>query len=402
MLPLTLSAFTAVSAMGRGVEATLASLAARRSGLRPCDLEGIDLETWIGRVEGVEDVRLPPGLERFDCRNNRLAQMALETDGFAAAARAATRRYGPERVAVVLGTSTSGIASCEDAYRRRDPAGGALPPDFDYEHTHDLFSLARFVRAALGLEGPASVISTACSSAAKAFGDAAELMAAGTCDAAIVGGADSLCGMTLHGFAALELLAKGPTRPFAADRDGISIGEAAVLVLLERPDAAHPTGADAAERVSLLGFGASADAHHMSSPHPEGIGAIRAMRDALASAGLSPADIDHVNFHGTGTKANDAAEDRAVFQVVGRGPACSSTKGWSGHALGTSGALEAVIAALCIAHGLVPGCLNVARLDPAMRCDVATQNRARPVRRVLSNSFGFGGSNCSLILGAGR
>jgi 3-oxoacyl-[acyl-carrier-protein] synthase-1 len=346
-------------------------------------------------------VRLPPWLERFDCRNNRLARMALETDGFAAAARAAARRYGPERVAVVLGTSTSGIASCEEAYRRRDPADGALPPDFDYEHTHDLFSLARFVRTALGLEGPASVISTACSSGAKAFGDAAELMAAGACDAAIVGGVDSLCGMTLHGFAALELLAKGPTRPFAADRDGISIGEAAVLVLLERPEA-RPAGAGAAERVSLLGFGASADAHHMSAPHPEGLGAVRAMRDALASAGLSPADIDHVNFHGTGTKANDAAEDRAVFQVVGRGPACSSTKGWSGHALGTSGALEAVIAALCVARGLVPGCLNVGQLDPALRCDVALQNRERPVRRVLSNSFGFGGSNCSLILGVGR
>ena len=156
---------------------------------------------------------MPPGLERFDCRNNRLAQMALATDGFADAVRAAASRYGPERVAVVLGTSTSGILSCEHAYRRRDPATGTLPADFDYEHTHDLFSLARFVRGALGLQGPASVVSTACSSAAKTFGEAAELLAAGICDAAVVGGVDSLCGMTLYGFGALELLARGrPSR----------------------------------------------------------------------------------------------------------------------------------------------------------------------------------------------
>jgi 3-oxoacyl-[acyl-carrier-protein] synthase-1 len=395
MLPLTLSALTAVSAMGRGLSQMLVALESRQSGLRACDFEDVEIETWIGRVAGVEAVRLPLGLERFDCRNNRLAQMALETDGFAAAVRDAARRRLPERIAVVLGTSTSGILTSEHAYRRRDPASGELLSNFDYEHTHDMFSLARFVRAALGLRGPASVISTACSSAAKTFGEAAELISSGVCDAAVVGGADSLCGMTLYGFAALDLLAKGPCRPFATERDGISIGEAAALVLLERPDAPGPPG-----RVSLLGFGASADAHHMTSPHPEGLGAVLAMREALASAGLTASDIDYVNFHGTGTRANDLVEDQAVFQVVGRGPACSSTKGWSGHTLGTSGALEAVIGALCLEHGLVPGCLNVTELDPGFRCDIAAENRARrPLRRVLSNSFGFGGSNCSLILG---
>lgn len=393
MLPLAMSAYTAVSAVGHGVDATLAALLERRSGLRPCDFEDVRLETWIGRVDGVEAVAMPPGLERFDCRNNQLAQLALATDGFAAAVHAAARRYGTERVAIVLGTSTSGILSSEHAYRARDPATGALPAGFDYEHTHDLFSLARFVRAALGLRGPASVLSTACSSAAKSFGEAAELIAAGICDAAVVGGADSLCGMTLYGFTALELLARGPSRPFAADRDGISIGEAAAFALLERPDAA-PSGS-----VCLLGFGASADAHHMSSPHPEGVGAARAMAEALAAAGLAPADIDYVNFHGTGTRANDATEDQAVFRVLGGGPACSSTKGWTGHTLGTSGALEAIIAALGIRHGLVPGCLNVDTVDPAFRSDVAIRNRHQRVRRVLSNSFGFGGSNCSLVLG---
>lgn len=394
MLPLALSACTAVSAIGRGLAATVEALRTRRSGLRPCDFEDVRLETWIGRVEGIEDVRLARGLEPFDCRNNRLAHLALATDGFAAAVRAAARRYGPERVAVVLGTSTSGILTCEHAYRRRDPATGRLPADFDYEHTHDLMSLGRFVRDALQLRGPVSVLSTACSSGAKTFGDAAELIAAGVCDAAIVGGVDSLCSMTLYGFGALELLAHGPSRPFAADRDGISIGEAAALALLERPDAAPGC------RIGLLGVGASADAHHMSSPHPEGLGAASAMADALASAGLTPADIDHVNFHGTGTRANDVAEDLAVQRVLGRGPICSSTKGWTGHTLGTSGALEAVIAALCIEHGFVPGCLNVGELDPAMGSNIVVTNRYRPVRHVLSNSFGFGGSNCSLVLGA--
>ena len=394
MLPLALSACTAVSAIGRGLAATVEALRTRRSGLRPCDFEDVRLETWIGRVEGIEDVRLARGLEPFDCRNNRLAHLALATDGFAAAVRAAARRYGPERVAVVLGTSTSGILTCEHAYRRRDPATGRLPADFDYEHTHDLMSLGRFVRDALQLRGPVSVLSTACSSGAKTFGDAAELIAAGVCDAAIVGGVDSLCSMTLYGFGALELLAHGPSRPFAADRDGISIGEAAALALLERPDAAPGC------RIGLLGVGASADAHHMSSPHPEGLGAASAMADALASAGLTPADIDHGHVHGPGTRANDVAEDLAVQRVLGRGPICSSTKGWTGHTLGTSGALEAVIAALCIEHGFVPGCLNVGELDPAMGSNIVVTNRYRPVRHVLSNSFGFGGSNCSLVLGA--
>lgn len=391
MLPLRLSAYTAVSALDVGKAATFEALVSRRGGLRPHASGG--LSTWVGRIDGLDEVHLPAGLERFDCRNNRLASVGLAADGFAAAARAAAERWGSERVAVVLGTSTSGIAAAEDAYRRRDPATGRLPADFDYRHTQDLFSLAGFVRTALGLRGPASVLSTACTSAAKAFGEAAELMAAGLCDAAVVGGVDSLCDMTLHGFAALELVGRGPCRPFDADRDGISIGEAAAFVLLERPEAGS------AGRMGLLGFGDSADAHHMSSPHPEGRGAIAAMRAALASAGMAPEAIDYVNFHGTGTRANDAAEDRAVAEVLGDRPWCSSTKGWMGHTLGTAGALEAVIAALCIEHGLVPGCLNTGTLDPACRSRIALDNVHVSVRHVLSNSFGFGGSNCSLVLG---
>jgi 3-oxoacyl-[acyl-carrier-protein] synthase-1 len=393
--PLSIAAHTAVSAMGVGLDATRAALRARRGGLAPCDLPGAPEDIWVGRVRGLEEVALPAPLARFACRNNRLAELALRADGFAEAVAEARERHGAERIAVVLGTSTAGIEETEQAYRRRD-AEGRLPADFDFEHTHDLYALPRYVRARLGLRGPAMVVSTACTSGARAWLDAAALIAAGVADAAVVGGVDTLCRMTLHGFASLELLARGgPTRPCAADRDGISIGEAAAFALLERPRAGMRGG------LALLGAGASTDGHHMSSPHPEGLGAAAAMRAALEAAGLAPREIGYVNLHGTGTRANDAMEDRAVAAVFGpRGVPCSSTKGWSGHALGASGALEATIAALCVEDGLIPGCLGIERADPGFASDVLAENREVPrLDRVLSNSFGFGGNNCALVIG---
>jgi len=379
---------TAVSAMGIGRAAMLDALRARRSGLRPCDFGGLT-HGFVGRVHGVEEHALPPAPAAFDCRNNRLADMALRADGFDAAVARARERYGAGRIAVVVGTSTSGILSSEDAYRARDPETGALPASHDIARTHDMFSLARYVRAALGLKGPALSVSAACASSAKAFVDARHLIAAGVCDAAVVGGADSLCRLTLSGFAALELIAPGPGRPCDAARDGISIGEAAAFALLERKG----------DGVALLGTGESSDGHHMSAPHPEGLGAIAAMRAALRMAGLAPGAIEYVNLHGTGTPANDATEDRAVFEVFGDAVPCSSTKGWTGHTLGASGILEAVISALCIEDRLLPGCLRVGTLDPSFRALVLTANREAAPRRVMSNAFGFGGINCSLIFG---
>lgn len=395
MQPLVVTASTAVSAMGRGKAATLDALRARRTGLRPCDWGGVQAG-YIGRVDGVEEHALPGALARFDCRNNRLAHMALHTDGFADAVLAAKERHGAARIAVVLGTSTSGIQATEDAFRDRD-ASGALPGGFDYEHTQDLFSAGRYVRDALGLRGPALVVSTACASSAKSFMDAQHLIESGVCDAAVVGGVDSLCRMTLHGFASLELISDEPCRPCDAERRGISIGEAAGFALLERADRAG--GESGEDRVALLGCGASSDGYHMSSPHPRGAGAVAAMRAALGRAGLAPGEVDYVNLHGTGTRANDAMEDMAVSEVFGPTVPCSSTKGWSGHTLGACGVLEAVIAEACIREGLVPGCLGVREVDPAFRSDVALENRPAPVRRVLSNSFGFGGINCSLVFG---
>jgi 3-oxoacyl-[acyl-carrier-protein] synthase I len=393
MQPLAITAGTAVSALGAGLGTLREALHARRSGLRPTDFPGAPGGNWIGRVAGLDDVQLPEALAGFACRNNRLAELALATDGFAEAVAAARDRHGAERIAVVLGTSTAGIEQTEQAYRRRDAATGALPAEFDFARTHDLFALPRYVRARLGLRGPALSVSTACSSGASSFLEAAILLEAGLADAVVAGGVDTLCRMTLHGFASLELLSPGPCRPCAADRDGISIGEAAGLVLLQRADGAPPG------TPLLLGAGASSDGHHMSSPQPDGIGAVTAMRAALDSAGLAPGDIGYVNLHGTGTRANDAMEDRAVARLFGDRVPCSSTKGWTGHTLGASGAIEVLIAAICLEDGLVPGCLGVDRVDPEFRSDVATANRAVPLRRVLSNSFGFGGSNCSLVVG---
>ncbi|MBI5429407.1 MAG: beta-ketoacyl-[acyl-carrier-protein] synthase family protein [Nitrosomonadales bacterium] len=394
MQPLQLSAYTLVSPLGAGLPATLEALRAGRSGLTKCDFLDVDLDTCVGRVAGLEDHPVRADLATYDCRNNRLAQLGLEQDGFADAVDAARQRYGRERIGVFLGTSTSGILDTELAYRQRDPKTGALPASFNYAGSHSCYSVADFVQHALDLTGPAMVISTACSSSAKVFGNAARMIRAGMCDAAVVGGVDSLCLTTLYGFNSLGLVSTRPCRPYDAGRDGISIGEAAGFVLLEK--ARVPSDPDA---ILLLGVGESSDAYHMSSPHPEGAGARLAIQAALNDAGLTPADIDYVNLHGTGTRANDAAEDQAVFNTFGGDTPCSSTKGATGHLLGAAGVSEAVISALCIKHGLMPGGLNTEHIDPALKVRYLLQNRQQPVNRVLSNSLGFGGSNCSLILG---
>jgi len=393
--PLALSAFTATSSLGRGLAATLASLEAARTGLAPCRFETVQLATHVGEVAGVDEERLPGELAEFDCRNNRLAALALRQDGFDEAVRAVARRLTPRRIGVWLGTSTSGILETELAYRRRDPGSGALPGSFRYRGAHNTFSVAAFVQRALGLEGPAVVISSACSSSAKVFASAQRAIEAGLVDAAVVGGVDSLCLTTLYGFHSLQLVARTPCRPFDAERDGLSIGEAAAFALLERPQGRTGAGA-----VLLLGTGESSDAWHMSAPHPEGRGAAAAMRQALEAARLEPKDIDYLNFHGTGTPSNDAAEARAVAAVLGARLPGSSTKGATGHTLGAAGALEAVICALALRHGLMPGGLNTRAIDPALGVTYLLENVHAPLRHVMSNSFGFGGSNCTLVLGS--
>ena len=397
MQALRLSHFSMVSSIGAGQAATLAALRAGTSGLRPCSFETATLPTFTGMVEGLADCGLPGAFTAFDCRNNRLAEMALCQDGFADAVTAAVARYGARRIGLFLGTSTSGILQAELAYRARDAVTGALPETFDYRRTHNIASLAGYLSERLGITGPSFVVSCACASTAKTFGNAARAIAAGLCDAAVVGGADSLCLTTLYGFHALGLNAPGPCRPFGAARDGISIGEAAGFALLEKP----PANADS-DTVMLLGVGESNDAYHMSSPHPEGIGARLAMERALAAAGLPPEAIDYINLHGTATPVGDAAEDIAVSTVFGRDTPCSSTKGQTGHTLGAAGIVEAIVSALAIRHGLLPGSPHTETVDPSFRSRYQIATRPARIHTVLSSSFGFGGSNCSLIFGRPR
>jgi len=394
MPPLALSDFTVVTSLGAGRARTIAALREGRSGLAPCAFDRLPFPTYTGEIAGLDANGLDDELAAFDCRSNRLAALTLQQDGFRQSVAAARERYGAERIGVFLGTSTSGIRQTEAAYRHRDPASGRLPPEFDYARTHNTYSLAWFVRTVLELSGPAFVVSTACAATAKVFGSAARMIAAGLCDAAVVGGADTLCATTLYGFQSLGVMADEPCRPFDAERRGLSLGEAAGFVLLERP-----TGRIDADTILLRGVGESSDAYHMSSPHPDGLGARLAMERALAAAGLEPAEIDYVNLHGTATLVGDAAEDRAVFDLFGAATPCSSTKGFAGHTLGASGVVEAVICALGIRHDFLPGSPHTRNVDPALRSQYVREGRRARVNRVMSNSFGFGGANCSLVLG---
>ena len=389
MKPLGITAYTATSALGRGTGAMLAALRAGKGGLRPNDFDRADVPAYIGRVAGLEDAPLSGALAPFDCRNNRLAQLGLAQDDFADAVARARSRYGAKRVAVLLGTSTSGILQTELAYRARS-AGGELPPGFDYRHGQNLFSVTDFVRRSLALEGPAMTISTACSSSAKVFAAAARYIEAGVADAAVVGGVDSLCLTTIHGFTSLQLVSEEPCRPFDAARKGMTIGEGAGYALVERRSA----------DIVLEGYGESSDAHHMSTPHPDGEGALRAMRQALERAGVDPSAVDYVNAHGTATPANDRAEDRALARLFGNRVPVSSTKGFTGHTLGAAGIVESIVCFLALEHGFVPATLNTSAVEPGLESQIVLQTRGARVRRALTNSFGFGGSNCSLVFAA--
>ncbi|HEY6644562.1 beta-ketoacyl-[acyl-carrier-protein] synthase family protein [Povalibacter sp.] len=384
--PLRVSAYTLCTAAGDGREQTLEALRARRSGLRPNDFGATPIDTWIGRVAGLEDSVLPDALTQWDCRNNRLAWRGLTTDGFREAALAARDRYGPARVAVVMGTSTSSIGASEEAYTRLD-ADGAYPADLRRPIIHTPHSIGDFVQHALGLTGVSVTVATACSSSAKVFAQAERLIRLGLADAAVVGGVDTLCGSVLFGFNSLELVSPEPCRPFDVARRGINLGEAAGFALLER---------EAAHGAWLIGYGESSDAHHMSTPHPQGLGARAAVTATLERAGITPADVDYINLHGTASLKNDEVEAMVVKDLFPATTVASSTKGWMGHTLGAAGIVEAAICLLALEHSLLPGTLNAQMLDPACGPQVRRDNVTQNCRTALSFSFGFGGSNCVL------
>ena len=396
MAPLAVTHYTATSALGRGRAAHLAALQGGKSGLRANDFgplkAGAPLPTWIGRVDGLEAAPLPEALAEWECRNNRLAWLALNQDGLFEAAKAAGERHGATRVAVVVGTSTASIGETEDAYADLTD-DGQLQPQMRRPKIHTPHSLGNFVQAATGLTGPCITVATACSSSAKVFAQAARLIEAGIVDAALVGGVDTLCGSVLYGFNALGLVSKNPCMPFDARRDGLSLGEAGGFALLER------AGVGDAASLHLLGYGESSDAHHMSAPHPEGLGAQLTMRDALARAGVAAADVGYLNLHGTSTPANDSVEAKAVKTLFPGSLHASSTKGWTGHTLGAAGIVESTIALLALQHGFLPGTLNSDQPDPECGPQIRFASQSKPIGYAMNNSFGFGGNNCSLLFG---
>lgn len=317
-------------------------------------------------------------------RNNQLLAAALKQleptlDAF-------RQRHPEARIGVVLGTSTSGIGETEIALAKRQQQGD-WPNDFRYQR-HEIGSSACFVAEWLGLDGPAYTLSTACTSSARALASARRLLASGSCDAVIAGGADSLCALTVNGFASLEALSDSPCQPFSANRDGINLGEGAALFLVT-----GETGG-----IQLSGYGETSDAYHISAPHPDGTGAIAAMQAALTMARLAAADIDYLNLHGTATRQNDSMEALAVNHVFGDTLPCSSTKALTGHTLGACGALEAAFCWLTLDAGQLPPHVHDGQLDPELPPLTYAAAVKRDCRRALSNAFAFGGNNIALLL----
>lgn len=397
MPAIAIRAYTATTALGRGNAAQREALRARRSGLRRNDFGDAPLPTWIGRVDGLEEAALPAALARWECRNNRLAWLALQQDGVQAALDGLIARHGAERIALVIGTSTSSIGASEEAYARAEAdADGTrrMPDDLARPIVHTPHSLGDFLQHATGLRGPCITVATACSSSAKVFAQAARMIEAGVVDAALVGGVDTLCGSVLFGFNALGLVSQNPCLPFDANRDGLSLGEAGGYAVLER------TGADETGPL-LRGYGESSDSHHMSAPHPEGLGALLAMRGALARAGIDAGEVGYLNLHGTSTPANDTVEAGAVNALFPDTLHASSTKGWTGHTLGAAGIVESVFALFALEDGLLPGILYSETPDTACGPQIRFDNAEADIRYAMNNSFGFGGNNCSLVFGRG-
>lgn len=389
-----LNALGLICALGRGkADVAKCLLEGDNSGMRlhPRTIAGRSLP--VGAVSGELPALVSAPL-RHVTRNNQLLLAAL--DEIEADVHQAISRFGPSRVGVVMGTSTSGIQEAIEGIARltRD---GHLPSSYHYNH-QELSAPASFVSERLQLSGPSYSISTACTSSARALLSAKRLLDAGVCDAVICGGVDTLCDLTLRGFSALEATSTHVCNPFSVNRDGINIGEAAAVFLMTREHAP----------IALFGGGASSDAHHISAPDPQGQGAIASMDKALNSANTLAEQISYLNLHGTATRHNDAMESHAVARVFPKGVPCSSTKPLTGHTLGAAGALEAAFCWLTLsdhnpAQRLPPHRWDgeqdaeLPRLDFVVAGTV-TAATARP-RRMMSNSFAFGGNNISLILG---
>lgn len=389
------SAVGMVNALGNSVSEVSQNLRAGQSvGMAPQQgwLLGYS-PVWLGAVNA-ELPPVPEVLSQHNSRNNRLLLAALQQ--IQSEVSACIIRYGAARVAVIMGTSTSGIFEGERAVREYQPAtgenAGRFPAGYDYQQ-QELGDPSIFLARHLGLTGPSYTLSTACSSSVRAIISGKRLIEAGMVDAAIVGGADSLCQMPINGFHSLESLSAERCTPFAAERKGINVGEAAALILLSREPAP----------VALLGVGESSDAWHMSAPHPEGRGAEHAIRMALSQAKLQPDDVGYINLHGTATRLNDQIEAQVVNRVFGHQTPCSSTKHLTGHTLGAAGATEAALSWLMLRHDLplpMQDFTQSTQDQTLAEINLVTGPAKLKKPVILSNSFAFGGNNACLILGA--
>jgi 3-oxoacyl-[acyl-carrier-protein] synthase-1 len=395
LTPLPITACSVFSACGLGTRSLYEALLDGQHRLQPPRLFDVDFPAWCGEISNDSLPELTPSLQTFSTRNARIALAAINhpADGLRSALEQAIERYGARRVGIVLGTSTSGINETENAYASLEEHG-RVPDSFSLPNKHSWVATARFLQAELGLEGPCYVISTACSSSSKSLASAQRLIATGVCDAVLSGGVDSLCRLTMYGFKSLDIMSEQPCTPLDKDRSGISLGEGAGLLLVEKP---HATFSDC---VHLLGCGESSDAHHMTAPHPEGKGAVIAMREALTQAGINANDIDYVNLHATGTVLNDSAEMLAMDQVFNSELHCSGTKGMTGHTLGAAGGIETIITWLSLKQGFRPGTCNLKQVDAAFHCNLNRDSETGvPVAFTMNNNFGFGGNNTSVVLG---
>ena len=391
--PVAITAYSALSACGMGNKALYQSLLGNQSQLAPLSLFDIPFSSFVGEIK-LPLLEIREQLAEYNCRNARVALSALnDTEGgVRAAVESAKEKYGAQRIGVIIGTSTSGLYETESAYGVLLETGD-MPDDFHFVTEHAYQATARFVQLELGLTGVCYAISTACSSGAKAIAAGQRLINGGLCDAVIVGGVDTLCRLTLRGFRSLELVSDQPCMPMDKDRQGISIGEAAGLLFIEKRHSENTSA------MQVLSVGESSDAHHMSTPHPEGRGAALAMRNALQLAGLNVENIDYLNLHATATKINDSVESRAVFSVFADSVPCSGTKGITGHTLGAAGALETIIALSALQQQIIPGTQGLQTLDEDCQCQVIkTPMQAQNMQIAMSNSFGFGGNNASVIV----
>ncbi len=393
--PVAVTAYTALSAAGCGNAAFYSALYHVRTGLGSVSLVDVEFATKVGEI----NIPLPEinhALQSYQCRNAQVALAALDfaEDQVRARIEQACADYGPERIGVIIGTSTSGLYETEFAYKKL-LSEGQMPDDFYFLNSHAYQATPRFLQLELKLQGPCYAISTACSSSAKAIAAGQRLIVNGICDAVLVGGVDTLCGLTLRGFHSLELVSETACQPMDVNRNGINIGEGAALLVLEKN---HQGTVDCPQ---VMAVGESSDAYHMSSPHPEGDGAVNAMSNALKLSGMTAENIDYLNLHATATPVNDQVEAKAVARVFGNQLPVSGTKGITGHTLGAAGAIEAVASLLAIEHNFIPGTCGLNQIDPAFECRTVKhteQNKA--VDCVMSNSFGFGGNNASVIFSA--